>query len=66
MKNLGHAITEQLLTLGDIYNTSASTMDIMKGQPTDMWLGHTIIVCLWIGFGVFTYQYTKLKQDPKV
>ncbi|MBA3927411.1 hypothetical protein [Listeria rustica] len=54
-----------LLTIGDIYNTSASTMDIMKGQPTDMWLGYTIIVCLWIGLGFFTYQYTKLKRDPK-
>ncbi|KGL38638.1 ABC transporter permease [Listeria sp. SHR_NRA_18] len=54
-----------LLSLDNIYNTSASTMDIMKGQPTDMWLGYTIIVCLWIGFGFFTYHYTKLKQDPK-
>lgn len=55
-----------LLTISKIYNTSASTMEVVSGVDTNIIAGYLIVIIVCIVLTVISYAWNKKRLCPKL
>ncbi|MBC6310561.1 ABC transporter permease [Listeria sp. FSL L7-1582] len=55
-----------LLTISKIYNTSASTMEVVSGVSTNIIAGYLIVITVCIVFTIISYKWNEKRLCPKL